>query len=66
MRRRSGRGRGGEGEGEGRGEGRGRGERKEGYTQQCRMMLRERKYLRESLERAVVLIRWWWQRSWPS
>ena len=28
-----------------------------------RVMLRGRKYLRESLERAVVPVRWWWQRS---
>ena len=30
------------------------------------MMLRERKYLMKSLERAVVSVRWWWQRSRPS
>ena len=57
-------GEGGEGRGRGRGGVRG-GERKEGYTQQYRMMLRERKYLRESLERGVP-VRWGWQRSWPS
>ena len=31
-----------------------------------RVMLRERKYLRGSLERVVVPVRWWWQRSRPS
>ena len=49
-----------------RGGGKVRGRRDIHSSAGSRMMLRERKYLRVSMERVVVPVRWWWQRSRPS